>query len=243
MTNLDMFKEMFRIQENLNVIVSGVKWREQHYPWHRAIWLECAELIEHLGWKWWKANKHDRNQVLLEVVDIWHFGLSSQLQDQLIQEFQEYIESYDSIKPLPRLSVSWAEQIALHALDAQEFDYDAFFHLLSSLGVSLQELYNLYIAKATLNRFRQHCGYASGTYQKNWGGKEDNQVLSEYLDANKDKAIIDANLYFWLTNEYLTRTEGHCKGCYLYVPKQSKKAYSKANCTRSDECSRYKKIN
>ena len=54
-------------------------WRGQGYPWYRAIWVECAELLDHYGWKWWKHQTPDLEQVQLELVDIWHFGLSDLL--------------------------------------------------------------------------------------------------------------------------------------------------------------------
>ena len=34
---------------------------------------ECSELLDHYGWKWWKHQATDLDQVKLEIVDIWHF--------------------------------------------------------------------------------------------------------------------------------------------------------------------------
>ena len=56
-------------------------WRSQGYEYYRAIWVECAELLDHFGWKWWKQQPTDVDQVQLEIVDIWHFGLSDLLRD------------------------------------------------------------------------------------------------------------------------------------------------------------------
>ena len=53
------------------------QWDRQGYPFTRAIWIECAELMDHYGWKWWKHQDADLDQVKLELVDIWHFGLSA----------------------------------------------------------------------------------------------------------------------------------------------------------------------
>ena len=66
---------MLELQDGMNTKVHP-DWRNQGYAWHRAIWVECAELMEHHGWKWWKKQSPDRDQVILELVDIWHFGLS-----------------------------------------------------------------------------------------------------------------------------------------------------------------------
>ena len=42
-----------------------------------------VELLDHFGWKWWKLQPGDLDQVRLELVDIWHFGLSDLLRDDL----------------------------------------------------------------------------------------------------------------------------------------------------------------
>mgnify|MGYP000395074083 CR=1 FL=1 len=31
-------------------------WVMQGHNWRRAIWTECAELMNELDWKWWKNN-------------------------------------------------------------------------------------------------------------------------------------------------------------------------------------------
>ena len=60
----------------------GADWMSRGREWYRAIWIECAELMEHYGgWKWWKHSRPDFAQVVLEIVDIWHFGLSLRIDD------------------------------------------------------------------------------------------------------------------------------------------------------------------
>ena len=66
---------MADLQAGLNDNVHP-NWRSQGHEYYRAIWVECAELLDHYGWKWWKHQQTDLAQVKLEVVDIWHFGLS-----------------------------------------------------------------------------------------------------------------------------------------------------------------------
>ncbi|MDZ7827129.1 MAG: dUTP diphosphatase [Gammaproteobacteria bacterium] len=56
-------------------------WRERDFAYYRAVWVECAELLDHFGWKWWKKQTPDADQVRLELVDIWHFGLSMLIRD------------------------------------------------------------------------------------------------------------------------------------------------------------------
>jgi len=66
---------MLELQEAMNSKVNA-EWRQANYEWYRAIWVECAELMDHYGWKWWKKQSLDTDQVVLELIDIWHFGLS-----------------------------------------------------------------------------------------------------------------------------------------------------------------------
>jgi hypothetical protein len=47
--------------------------------------------------------------------------------------------------------------------------------------MSLDELFEKYIGKNVLNRFRQAHGYKTGHYQKVWQGREDNEHLSELV--------------------------------------------------------------
>ena len=70
---------MLVLQDEINCRVDA-DWLARDRAWYRAVWIECAELMEHYGgWKWWKASRPDRAQAVLEVVDIWHFGLSMRI--------------------------------------------------------------------------------------------------------------------------------------------------------------------
>ena len=52
-----LVETMLEMQEQMNQKVNA-DWRQQNYEWYRAIWVECAELMDHYGWKWWnKCNK------------------------------------------------------------------------------------------------------------------------------------------------------------------------------------------
>ena len=74
----NQIKEMLNLQDKINEKVHA-DWKTQNFEWYRAIWVECAELLDHHGWKWWKKQRPNRDQMLLELIDIWHFGLSSLL--------------------------------------------------------------------------------------------------------------------------------------------------------------------
>ena len=79
---LNALTECMKTQETFNQLVNP-DWRKARYNWNRAIWTECAELVDHLHWKWWKdtSAKINEKQALLEVVDIFHFVLSDRMLD------------------------------------------------------------------------------------------------------------------------------------------------------------------
>ena len=66
------FNECLALQNTFNSVVNP-EWRKAGYNWRRAMWIETAELIDHLGYKWWKNidAQWDHKQALLEVVDIF----------------------------------------------------------------------------------------------------------------------------------------------------------------------------
>ena len=38
-------------------------WINQGFEWYRAAWIECGELMDHVGYKWWKKQTPDMEQV------------------------------------------------------------------------------------------------------------------------------------------------------------------------------------
>lgn len=163
---------MLELQDAMNQKVHA-QWREQGYTWPRAIWVESAELLEHYGWKWWKKQQPDHEQVALELVDIWHFGLSWGLQAQ--QEQAALVAELEAGLAQPqgpddfKLAV---EHFVVQVLSSSEFPVPAFAQLMRLVGLSFEDLYRLYIGKNMLNFFRQNHGYKDGSYKKIWQGRE-----------------------------------------------------------------------
>ncbi|MCY3839929.1 MAG: dUTP diphosphatase [Gammaproteobacteria bacterium] len=165
------------------------EWAEQGHEYYRAVWVECAELLDHFGWKWWKRHAVDRDQVVLEVVDIWHFGLSELIRaGEMNKALAKRLLA--SLAEPTRLDFRLAvEELARSSLSLRGFDIDAFAGLMRALPLTFDELYETYVAKNVLNVFRQANGYGSGEYRKVWDGREDNQHLSELvgtLDTGAD---------------------------------------------------------
>ena len=71
---------MLEMQDGMNKKVNP-DWVAANNNWHRAIQVEAVEAIEHHGWKWWKKQNCDMAQLRMELVDIWHFILSTVIQN------------------------------------------------------------------------------------------------------------------------------------------------------------------
>lgn len=185
MTHADawsMVQTMARMQEAHNRQVHP-EWRTEGYPYYRAVWVECAELLDHFGWKWWKHQQPDADQVKLEVVDIWHFGLSDLmradgLSPAVAEQLARVPERADGDAEGFRQAV---EGLAQQTLSDRLFAMAPFVGVLEAMPMDLAELFRLYVGKNVLNHFRQDHGYKSGEYRKVWQGREDNAHLVELL--------------------------------------------------------------
>ncbi len=180
-----MLDTMARMQEAHNRQVHP-DWRVQGYPYYRAVWVECAELLDHFGWKWWKHQQPELDQVKLEVVDIWHFGLSDLMRANALNA--SLARQLMAVPAAAETSGEDAFRLAVEALAQQTlsdrlFAMAPFVGVLETLPMALPELFRLYVGKNVLNHFRQDHGYKTGEYRKLWQGREDNVHLVEILDA------------------------------------------------------------
>ncbi|MFL0796578.1 MAG: dUTP diphosphatase [Cellvibrionaceae bacterium] len=200
----EQLKNMLELQDGMNTKVHA-QWREQGFEWYRAIWVECAELMDHYGWKWWKHQKPDLEQSRLELIDIWHFGLSDLLMkssdmDSLAAELEQAIEagSVDEVDFRQQLEIFTAD-----TLNKKGFVTGSFLPLLAAVDMTFDDLYRGYVGKNVLNFFRQDHGYQDGTYHKQWQGKEDNEHLVEVV-AQMDSSCpsFQADLYSALKQRY-----------------------------------------
>ena len=180
---LTAVQTMLDLQDKMNTKVHP-KWREQGYEWYRAAWIECAELMDHAGYKWWKHAEPDIEQIQLEVVDIWHFGMSALLventdTDALAADIVTDL-SAGSDASLTLLEAS--EALASACITSESFSTPAFLNLMQASELSFDQLYRMYVGKNVLNFFRQDHGYKDGSYVKVWDGREDNEHLSDILN-------------------------------------------------------------
>lgn len=197
--------------ENVQMRQGVPDWRTAGWEFYRAIWAECAELMDHIGWKWWKLQDYDEIQARLEVTDIWIFGLSDMLsrgnsaQDLDDQGVVETLRLCQGVPPDVDTGtlLTVVEHLAKETLQAKAFQVRHFANLMLALPLSYEELYRLTVGKTVLNHFRQDYGYTSGEYTKLWNGLEDNEVLERALEAVSDGG--DEGFAVRLYNELATR--------------------------------------
>lgn len=215
MTQHEMLEKMFKKQDELNTHTNGENWKNINIPWYRAIWVECSEMIDYTPWKWWKYGELKLDDIKVELVDIWHFGMSN-----IMNVFQTEEELKDCINTIEKIfkeqivencTIQEAiEKLSSKALTHQKFGVKEFINLCKVVNMNLDELYKLYMGKNILNKLRQELGYKSGNYVKIWNGQEDNYYMMKFLkEMNTDE--IEEKLYNKLRNFYFETFETNYK--------------------------------
>lgn len=217
--NPHKLEHMLHLQVAVNNVIAP-DWRTAEFPFYRAIWVECAELLDHHGFKWWKSQVPDVEQVKVELVDIFHFMLSDIALNphidyslgEIINDLE--IDSYEhSVLALlvDDNALETIESFIGEIVEVQKVTILAvhiFWLICDKLELSFDELYKLYLAKNVLNTFRQNHGYATGDYVKVWYDKEDNEHMMDIVrtladDAFDNDDIMDL-LYDELSSVYTT---------------------------------------
>ena len=196
-------EKMIKYQDNLNnQILPG--WKDVDIPFHRAIWVEAAELMNELNWKWWSSKEEDRVKVVGEVVDIWHFLMSALIKEGL--SASGFVAAF-SLK-LDYLPADIYESIDILAETALRKLYveclETFVHICRLLNIDFTTLTKNYIAKNVLNKFRQDRDIQKGNYNKVWGNKKDSEwviILADSLEFD-DFDSFRAKLYTVLEAKY-----------------------------------------
>lgn len=194
---------MLQLQDRLNSRVNP-DWRNAGNDWALAIMIECGELIDHIGWKWWKKQDMNLPQAQIELVDIWHFFLSRELEkrDELsievvaagINAELDQCLRYDLAPSI--VIISSARRVAEYAAKC-EVHLFTLVRLWKQLGMTDDDLFRMYVGKAALNLFRYENGYQDGSYIKQWHGREDNVWLEEILASG----VTDLNTILGLLTE------------------------------------------
>jgi hypothetical protein len=190
-----MLSHLFALQNRANAAVDP-QWLSRGNRWSRAILVEGVELLEHYGrWKWWKKQnaQPDLGQCRLELVDIWHFALSWYMErfgstdaadwvlNEAVMRRIEHAEARAATLVASDEAFNTEVEALVGAAADGRFDADAFFALCAFVQMPFEALYGQYLGKNVLHVFRQHYGYKTGRYVKDWNGVEDNVVLEEVM--------------------------------------------------------------
>ena len=223
---MDKILQMLELQQELNDATNGLGWEDgitkngKPIDWKRCTYLECAELIESYPWKHWKNidAKPDYANIKIEAVDIWHFIMSQGLEDYKRGDLGSIDTLARNINDLSNFSTfsgeikenfkDYYEQIKVAEIlmktlfcdGSTERLMEAFIDVAVQSGLNLDTLYQLYVGKNILNKFRQDHGYKDGSYIKIWNGEEDNVTMQHILA--KDDNISPEGLYKELEDAY-----------------------------------------
>ena len=186
----EQFAVMLDLQDQLNEMTVD-NWKEAGNDFHRAAWIEAAELMDKIGWKWWKKQEFDKYQAHLELVDIFHFLMSELLKEErgTLATARELVAAMDNcLKPSGDnfVNLNLIERMVLHLIRKETFSaVKVFFSICHGTGLDLNTLFKMYIGKNALNKLRQDRGYKYGKYVKIWDnfGNEDNFYLERILNS------------------------------------------------------------
>lgn len=218
----EQLAKLMSMQDELNTYIHP-EWKLQNFDWNTAIIDECQEILEHLGWKWWKKGyrtgltEGNKAQVQLEVIDILHFLISL--------DAQEGVKAKDLLPLVNTASnsnniwatVDWVRNDAATGT----LTMSVWAELAHSVDLTEQQILETYIQKFVLNKFRQDHGYKDGTYVKSWTHQEsyddctfsevtleDNEVLTqvvEHIRSNGGDTTDENELYTGLRLRYNSR--------------------------------------
>ncbi|WP_432454572.1 MULTISPECIES: dUTP diphosphatase [unclassified Agarivorans] len=204
---------MLQLQDDMNTKVNP-DWLQARSPFLRAVVIEGAEAIEHHGWKWWKKQHCDLEQLQMELVDIWHFVLSERLlqfagkhslaEDSIFANIAETSLEFDGQSYVfTELDLLEKLELLIGLAAAKRTSIGLFSALLLDCKMDWQSLYQQYVSKNVLNFFRQDNGYKQGTYRKVWDGREDNEHLVELMtQLDATAATFQQDLYHALQQRY-----------------------------------------
>lgn len=209
--------EMLTLQDKMNLKVNP-DWINAGYPFLRAAVIEGSECLEHYGWKWWKQQECNMDQVQMELVDSWHFILSDSIikfRGNLNYSALDIV-THSNIKgtngtitfdcvthKLSDLDILRKIELIIGLAAARRVSIQLFASVMGDCNMTWADLFRQYVAKNVLNLFRQDHGYKTGSYIKIWDGREDNEHLVELMaEVSVDEADFADTLYQKLKIRY-----------------------------------------
>ena len=208
-----IYRVIVELQHEFNKKIS-VDYLDKNFNWNSAIIAESGELLDSLGFKWWKHQEPDIENVKVEAIDLLHFVISEYIQIysqfySIGKSIDETVEDFESYFTEKSLYDDFSQKNIDKLIDYLNYDqYGRFFimkQIFKFLDMSNEEVYISYITKNCLNKFRQDNGYKKGTYDKYWNEKEDNVVAFEVAKGIGAKDSLFEELYSSLEFIYETR--------------------------------------
>jgi dimeric dUTPase (all-alpha-NTP-PPase superfamily) len=193
-------QEMFELQDTMNSTVNP-EWKNLGWNFLRALRMECSELIDMVGWKWWKKQGDlDIPQIQLELVDIWHFGMSHLIIHANsgdtpceMSELARYYSKMMAPNKIPYPSSIDAIEVMIKDSFRDRFNPQTFMTICEEFHLDFDKLYEMYIAKNALNIFRQQNGYKEGIYSREWPKSnpttDDNKILETIMEVAKQSDV------------------------------------------------------
>ncbi len=195
--------KMIEQQKKINTQTNGENWKEKKRNWDLAMFTELAELTESTPWKWYKKTELDMENIIVELVDIFHFLLSSLINNDIKQEMIVKIihneirktRNERGQKVIEKRIEDFAKTLFQENWEIKKLTM--FIRLVMALS-SWGNLYKIYRGKNILNIFRQDNGYKEGYYIKVWEQEEDNNFMYREMlemgieDIDKLYSILDS---------------------------------------------------
>lgn len=204
----NIFKVMVELQHQFNKQVAE-DYLDKNFNWNSAIIVESGELLDSLGYKWWKKQEPDMENVKVEAIDLLHFVISDRIQknkkmfsekESLEMTFVELYTEFNNVKVLRDYST--LEDMIFYLIATNSYRINVMKRIFTKLEMSNEDVYIAYITKNCLNKFRQDNGYKDGSYIKNWNGREDNIVAFEIANEwGADEELFE-QLYLDLETYY-----------------------------------------
>lgn len=208
MLQYNQFHDLIDRQQEMNTIINPDWMKEREvFDFQVAMTVEANELIEHCDYKWWKSGTVEIEQAQMEVVDCWFFYLSAVILGDDVNRVEEdliNLSAYDVIdfdsNAAIEASMDFINVVSSKVLFETMHVTYRLWALTRAVGLSVDQLYSLYMGKLILNIFRQNHGYKDGTYRKIWDGLEDNEVLRKLMLRTNDPDQLDAMLELYYKN-------------------------------------------
>ena len=216
---MSIFEKMVKLQHQFNKQVAE-DYLDKNFNWNSAIIAESGELLDSLGYKWWKKQEPDMENVKVEAIDLLHFVISDRIQknkkmysekESLEMTFVELYTEFNNVKVLRDYST--LEDMIFYLIATNSYRINVMKRIFTKLEMSNEDVYISYITKNCLNKFRQDNGYKDGSYIKNWNGKEDNIVAFEIANEwGADEELFEQlylDLETYYKEEVLEKQEPH----------------------------------